>query len=443
MKKTSLIWIIAFSMILILSACAQNANKKINGFDYIGIEQLTKDKTPSGIITLIASEGEAPLEIHYLQPLDDKHLYEIWLFDKELNSMDSLGTFTVNKSGQAVINARASTEMIKKSDAVIITKEEFPVESKEPSNNVVLRGEIGFQADVIEVKLKKDSEIKKEEPKTDAEKKTEEPKTKVEEIKPGTVIIAKETDKVVLATDAVDPDSDKLVYAYTTPFNSNGEWQTNYGDAGEYTVTVTVSDGELSTAEQILVIVNKKEETPVIVSFKPESLSIDIKEDSSVEFSASATDLNKDEVFYTWKVDGAEKGSGDVFLYTAGFDDSGQHDVRLEVTDSITTTSQVWKLNIENVNRKPILDKIADISLRETETARISPTASDPDNDQLTFTITDPIQENGEWQTDYDDAGEYTVTISVSDGKDTVSQQVKITVKNVNRPPIIKGITNK
>ena len=86
---------------------------------------------------------------------------------------------------------------------------------------------------------------------------------------------------------------------------------------------------------------------------------------------------------------------------------------------------------------------INDIIVRETETVRILPAASDPDNDQLTFKITDPIGENGEWQTTNESAGEYKVAVSVTDGKDTVSQDVKIVVQNVNRPPVIKGIVSK
>ena len=44
------------------------------------------------------------------------------------------------------------------------------------------------------------------------------------------------------------------------------------------------------------------------------------------------------------------------------------------------------------------------------------------------------------YKTTYDDAGEYKVTIKVTDGKDSVSQDVKVTVKNVNRPPILQDI---
>src|SRR3989338_3178201 len=61
------------------------------------------------------------------------------------------------------------------------------------------------------------------------------------------VIIVEETELVSLVPTANDPDADLLAYTFTSPLNENGEWQTTYGNAGEYTVTITASDGELTT----------------------------------------------------------------------------------------------------------------------------------------------------------------------------------------------------
>jgi len=51
-----------------------------------------------------------------------------------------------------------------------------------------------------------------------------------------------ETEKLSLGLDTEDPDADELVYIFTEPLNENGEWQTTYGDEGEYTATITVSE---------------------------------------------------------------------------------------------------------------------------------------------------------------------------------------------------------
>ncbi|MCJ7622055.1 MAG: Ig-like domain-containing protein [Anaerolineaceae bacterium] len=51
-----------------------------------------------------------------------------------------------------------------------------------------------------------------------------------------------------------------------------------------------------------------------------------------------------------------------------------------------------------------------------------------------------PLNNSGIWQTTYDDAGIYTTTVTVSDGYTNISQDVRITVLNVNRPPILSPI---
>src|SRR3989338_152594 len=73
-----------------------------------------------------------------------------------------------------------------------------------------------------------------------------------------------EGQKLSLGLNVEDPDADELDYAFSRPLDENGEWQTTYGDAGEYGATITVSDGIESASENITIIVRRKEETPSI-----------------------------------------------------------------------------------------------------------------------------------------------------------------------------------
>jgi len=259
------------------------------------------------------------------------------------------------------------------------------------------------------------------------------------------VLIVKETDLVSLKPQASDPDKDKLVFSYTTPINNEGKWETTYGDAGEYTITLTASDGELSAAKDVLIIVNKKEEVPVINKALPEEDVLTSKENSKLEFSVVASDLNKDILIYSWELDGEEASTEKSYTYDLGYDDAGKHTVGIIVSDGVSDTSQTWSITVENVNRKPVLDKISDIQAKETEVIILEPIASDPDKeDELTFSINNDnfrqVDGRFEWGTSYDNSGEYTVTITASDGEDEVSQEVKITIENVNRPPVIEDI---
>lgn len=296
-----------------------------------------------------------------------------------------------------------------------------------------------------EEKIPKIEEIVEEKKEEVKEPPKEEIKVEEKPKKEAKVLIVKETDLISLRPKASDPDKDKLIFSYTTPLDKEGKWQTAYGNAGEYTITITASDGQLSTTKEVLIIVNKKEEAPVIDEAIPKEETLEAKENSKIEFSIKASDLNKDPLKYSWKLDGKEASTEKSYTYNIGYEDAGQHTIKVLVSDGTKETSKIWAVKVENVNRKPILEKIADIRVKETETIILAPKATDPDKeDQLTFSIDSDkfkkVDNRFEWKTTYDDSGEYSVEVTASDGKDKVSQTVKITVENVNRPPIIEDI---
>ena len=77
-----------------------------------------------------------------------------------------------------------------------------------------------------------------------------------------------ETDFVKINATAMDPDNDKVVYYYSPPLDEQGEWQTNYGDAGEYLIEITASDGLNQKEHEINLIVDKKNRAPGLIKSK-------------------------------------------------------------------------------------------------------------------------------------------------------------------------------
>ncbi len=259
-----------------------------------------------------------------------------------------------------------------------------------------------------------------------------------------TVIIAQETERVSLQPQAQDPDNDQLSFSYTNPLDESGQWQTTYGDAGEYTVTVTASDGTLTASKQALIIVRRKEESPIISNKVPDTTSISIKETQSADFAIVASDLNKDALTYNWKLDGQDVGNEESYDLTTTYNDAGSHTIKVSVTDGTSAAEVIWALTVDNVNRAPKLEPIENVDARETDTIVLELSATDEDGDPIAFNVSDPRfkQENNvfTWQTDYGSAGQYTITIDASDGTDTATQNVAVNVANVNRPPVILDI---
>ncbi|MBU2477111.1 right-handed parallel beta-helix repeat-containing protein [Candidatus Micrarchaeota archaeon] len=92
-------------------------------------------------------------------------------------------------------------------------------------------------------------------------------------------------------------------------------------------------------------------------------------------------------------------------------------------------------------NAPPVLEAFDDITVNELEQVQIIPIASDEDLDELTFSIDDNRfawndDFNGfVWNTTDSDSGNYIFTVTVSDGFFEDSQQINVTVNDIN-PPI-------
>ena len=250
-----------------------------------------------------------------------------------------------------------------------------------------------------------------------------------------------ETEKVSLQANVTDPDLDSLVTTYTSPLNENGEWQTTYGDAGEYTATVTVSDGLTSVSEDILVIVEKKEEQPKIESFAPAQETLSIKESELIEFSISATDLNKDELTYKWFLDGKNIKDGQEYAYDASYNDAGSHKISVSVSDGTTEASNEWNVDVENVDVEELLDGIGDAAVNENEIVKLK--LPDFEKYGLSYSISEPVGNKNEWKTGYDDAGTYDVKVHAEGKGFSDDKTVKVVVNDVDRPLIFESIRNK
>ena len=104
-------------------------------------------------------------------------------------------------------------------------------------------------------------------------------------------------------------------------------------------------------------------------------------------------------------------------------------------TDYLPLSSK-FNATLLKINRAPILEVINNIIINETESAIIIANATDPDKDELNYSINDSrfIQTNNifVWQTGYDDAGVYNLNVSVSDGELSDSQEFTVSIFNAN-----------
>ncbi|MCK4670535.1 MAG: hypothetical protein KAT43_05005 [Nanoarchaeota archaeon] len=242
----------------------------------------------------------------------------------------------------------------------------------------------------------------------------------------------KETEVVKLKIEAKDADRDAISYTFSKPLDSRGQWHTTYGDAGEYVVTVTASDKKLKSKKDVLVVVTKKNEPPVIKNIP----DITVTEGETVRIKPQVTDVNKDKIDVT-----ITKPVGNDGVWETNHKDAGKHKVVIRASDGVLTSEDTVQITVIDKNVPPVIKGVKDLTVHEGETVKIKPKVSDLDGDKIIVTISDPVGDDGVWETKYTDHGEYKITIKASDGKDTTTQLINLVVKDVNLAPEIISIS--
>jgi hypothetical protein len=244
------------------------------------------------------------------------------------------------------------------------------------------------------------------------------------------VIKVTEGDLVKLDLQAVDPDGDKLEYAFSNPLNEQGRWQTKIGDEGKYLTTVTVSDGKLATSEDILIVIVRANRPPFIEC--PEQLIV--KENELLTIDCNVYDEEGDSILISYE------GWVSSNTKQTNYNDAGKYTALIRASDSKKESTKTLEIVVENVNRAPTLDSIDDLTVMETTNIAIKPKTSDPDGDEVVLSYSKPLNDNGEWLTNDGDSGVYDVIVVASDGSATATEKFVITVTQINTVPVLKEI---
>ncbi|MDP3733915.1 MAG: hypothetical protein Q8R37_01685 [Nanoarchaeota archaeon] len=244
------------------------------------------------------------------------------------------------------------------------------------------------------------------------------------------VVTVKENERVSLKPKINDADGDPITFTFSQPLNEQGEWKTNHGDAGEYVVSLSATDGVLTTTKNIKLVVERVNVAPVISPVQ----DITVPEGEIVNFKPTVTDPNGDSVSVT--VSEPLKSA----TFTTDHTSAGQYKIKVTANDGELESESMFTVTVTDVNSIPVIADLSSIQVKEGETVTIQPTVTDLDNDAITITVSEPIGNDGVWETGYQDNGEYTITITANDGKDTVTKNVALVVTDVNVAPEIVDI---
>jgi hypothetical protein len=266
---------------------------------------------------------------------------------------------------------------------------------------------------------------------------------------------------LVIQLSAYDSNNDEILYSanpllYGAVFNPNTglfTWTPNYDACGVYVVNFTATDTwGASSSEEVTITVTNTNRVPVITSLN----NCTGYEVQMLSFSVGAIDFDGD--FLTYHAAPLPAGSNfdnhtGFFSWTPDFSQSGNYVINFTVTDSGgLSTSKEITITIANMNRPPVLSPIGQKNISENSPLSITISASDPDNDPLQFGAStlpigasfNPQTKSFQWTPSFNQNGTYNVNFTVTDTYGLVdSENVLITVTNVNRAPVITSIGNK
>lgn len=245
-------------------------------------------------------------------------------------------------------------------------------------------------------------------------------------------------------------DNLPLEATFTDLGGGSGEfaWTPNYDQAGSYTANLVLSDGEFAVSGTVAVTVQNRERA---LEWTEVPKSVEEAEGALVRFTVRGYDpeyLGGLSIAYsspnlpaTARFTDNGDGSGD-FEWQTDAESAGAYTANFTLSNGKSTVETSVPITIGAVNRPPIwVETPPAVSVQAGEAVTLQFTAADPDGDIITLRLqsgsfpasvvfTDQGGGKGviQWTTAIGDAGEYTGTVSASDGQAEISAEAKVTV---------------
>ncbi len=290
-------------------------------------------------------------------------------------------------------------------------------------------------------------------------------------------------DVVDVPVVVTDPDGDPLVLSAVNAltnqplprfvtFTDLGDGQGVFhfapgaGDRGDYSLTlVAQDDGDLdgptavrTSAFTFIVTVVSPNDPPVLAPINDRvSLPGDL-----FSVTAVASDIDQDALTFTVEglpaeatiTPGVTYGTA-TLNWTPTAADVGTYTVTIGVSDdgnggagAVLSDSQTFQLIVRITDSVPAVDQVDDATVAEGSTLSLQLSGSNSFNDPLTWSATglplgaalDPLSGILTWTPNFDQAGEYPVTITAGNGHLSGSTSFSIIATDVNRPPQLVAV---
>ncbi len=187
-----------------------------------------------------------------------------------------------------------------------------------------------------------------------------------------------------------------------------------------------------------------KEEAEEAVEEEPESKGlmqkgdvtsdITVTEGELVEIKLKAYDPDGDKLTFTYGPPLDQNGR-----WQTRIGDEGTHKIDVTVSDGRSKTVKTITVRVLHKNRAPVIEPLPKIVVNEGDTINLAPRVRDSEGQPVKVTYSGWMSE-ARRTTGFDDAGNYRVTITASDGELEATSYVDIEVKDINRAPVFEAV---
>lgn len=225
------------------------------------------------------------------------------------------------------------------------------------------------------------------------------------------------------------------------------EWYYNLTANTSLSFNVTGTDlaNNSFTLETRNLIINA---IPQINLTSPNTTNVNIIEPNNKSFNITFYDSDNDIINISWYFNGILQSNAvnnTEFNFTGNYTSAGNHNITVSITDGVATTTNYWNFTINNTNRIVNLTSYqpntTNVTINENSSFQFNQTTTDQDNDDTisyywySNGILNSTNENLTFNSSFESAGSYNITLVVSDSYSNVSNYWNLTVENVNRKP--------
>ena len=220
---------------------------------------------------------------------------------------------------------------------------------------------------------------------------------------------------------------------------------------GTDTFTYTLTQGEKTSSADVTLSIEAVNDAPSIDI----ASTIQVQENQTAVTTVSVSDVDEDELTLT--LGGTDADSFNLsdenvltFKEAPDYETKSSYVITLSLTDGTETVTKEVTISVTKINNvAPEFTSEAIFSAAENQTAIGTVTATDAEEDDVTFTVSGSelaITSAGVLTfveaPDYETKATYTATVTASDGTNTTTQDITVNVINVNEEPVITNLTS-